>query len=68
MSVNSVSRFNPYRVHPVSHSDGSPKRDEERPRYTPKKELVPVRRLIDETPKEGRPQPSMVGVFLDRWV
>jgi len=65
MSVNSVSRYNSYRVHPVSHSDGSPTRDDRYPRHTPLKEYKTERQLTNSENKVT--QPSMVGVFLDRW-
>jgi len=67
MSVNLVSRFHSYRVHPVSHSDSSPSRDDQLPRHTPKKEWRPTRRRSTVLKKRGEDQPSMVGVFLDRW-
>ena len=67
MSVNSLSRFNPWKVNPISRSDGSPSRDDRLPRHTPKKEVRPVCRRVTDIKEGVVSQPSMVGVFLDRW-
>ena len=64
--MNSVSRYNPYRVHPVSRSDGSPTRDDRSRRETPLKECKTACRQLIKSEKKSA-QPFMVGVFLDRW-
>jgi len=68
MSVNNVSRFNPYRVHPISSSDGSLNEEDCNPRYTPKKENKPVNRRMSIPKGEELPQPYRAGILLSRWV
>jgi len=67
MLVNSVYRFNPWRVNPISRTEGSPSRDDRTRHYTPKEEIRPSRRRIADLDSKETVTPSMVGVFLDVW-